>query len=152
VVAAARETNKKMPWQSVERLKNTLGSLKDKTVVILGLAYRGGVKEHAFSGTIALVEALRSEGARIKVHDPMYSDVELEALGMTSFHLGEHSDAAIIQSNHREYLDLAPEDLPGTLVIIDGRNFSNTKLRSAIETLVLGVGAKLTSGSKLAKN
>jgi UDP-N-acetyl-D-mannosaminuronate dehydrogenase len=52
-------------------------------VVVLGAAYRGGVKETAFSGVFGTVEALRSRGAEPLVHDPMFSDDELAAYGFT---------------------------------------------------------------------
>ena len=37
---------------------NRLGSLDGLTVAILGLSYRGGVKESAFSGAFATADAL----------------------------------------------------------------------------------------------
>ena len=55
------------------------------------------------------------------VHDPLYSDDELTDLGFTPYHLGEPVDAAIIQADHREYLDLTPEDLPGLQAFVNGR-------------------------------
>ena len=50
VVRAAREANAAMPEYTVGLLEGAYGDLKGARVVVLGAAYRGGVKETAFSG------------------------------------------------------------------------------------------------------
>lgn len=122
VVRAAREANAAMPAHAVERLEKMHGSLAGQRVAVLGAAYRGGVKETAFSGVFPTVEALRSKGASALVHDPMYSDVELQELGFTPYHFGEDVDAAIIQADHKEYQDINPSMMPNIRTILDGRN------------------------------
>ena len=122
VVRSAREANAAMPAHAVERLEKTHGPLAGQRVVVLGAAYRGGVKETAFSGVFPTVEALKIKGAVVLVHDPMYTDDELEQLGFVPFHFGEEADAAIIQADHSEYRSLAREQLPGVKTILDGRN------------------------------
>ena len=59
VVRAAREANAAMPEYAVGLLAEAYGDLTDARVVVLGAAYRGGVKETAFSGVFATVAALR---------------------------------------------------------------------------------------------
>jgi nucleotide sugar dehydrogenase len=125
IVRAAREANTAMPDYTVGLLEGAHGSLAGSTVVVLGAAYRGGVKETAFSGVFATVEALRSRGASVLVHDPMYTDDELSDLGFVAYHLGEHADAAIIQADHAEYRELSAERLPGIRTMVDGRRVSN---------------------------
>ena len=126
IPAAARRVNDAMPAYAVQRLAEHLGSLDGRTVAILGLAYRGGVKESAFSGAFALHRALVAAGAHTAVHDPLYTDDELIALGVTPYHLGDHCDAAIIQADHREYRALRSSDLGGATVVVDGRHFLTT--------------------------
>jgi nucleotide sugar dehydrogenase len=122
VVRAAREANSAMPAYTVDLLAQTYGrDLAGARVVVLGAAYRGGVKESAFSGVFPTVEALRAAGADVMVHDPLYSDEELAELGFSAYHLGEPVDAAIVQADHADYRDLGPVDLPGLRVIVDGR-------------------------------
>ena len=72
-----------MPAYAVARLAERLGDLDGLTIAILGLAYRGGVKEAAFSGAYALADALADAGAHPVVHDPMYNDEELTSNGLT---------------------------------------------------------------------
>jgi nucleotide sugar dehydrogenase len=124
VVAAAREANASMPEYAVSRLQEAYGDLTGATVAVLGAAYRGGVKETAFSGVFAVVDALRARGAKVVVHDPLYSDEELEAFGWEPFHLGDATNAAIIQADHREYGELVASDLAGARVVLDGRRIS----------------------------
>jgi nucleotide sugar dehydrogenase len=122
VVRAAREANAEMPVRAVARLEAEFGSVKGKKVVVLGAAYRGGVKETAFSGVFPTVNELKRLGATVAVHDPMYTDDELRHEGFEPFHFGETADAAILQADHAEYANLTDKQLPGVSVILDGRN------------------------------
>ena len=125
IVATARAANAAMPERVVARAAELLGDLKGLRAVVLGASYRGGVKETAFSGVFATVEALRSRGAEVAVHDPMFSDAELEGFGWVAYHLGEPVDLAVIQADHREYASLTPADLPGVRLLADGRNITD---------------------------
>lgn len=117
IVRAAREVNARMPEYAVRRLEEEYGDLTGAKVAVLGASYRGGVKETAFSGVFPVVDALRERGARVLVHDPMFSDAELMEFGWEPYHQGEPADAAIIQADHAEYREFV---LPAT-VIVDGR-------------------------------
>lgn len=121
VVRAAREANAAMPAATVALLAREYGDLTGARIVVLGAAYRGGVKETAFSGVFATVAALEAAGATALVHDPLYDDDELEVLGLAPYQLGEPADAAILQADHREYGDLGAGDLPGVRLLLNGR-------------------------------
>jgi nucleotide sugar dehydrogenase len=136
VVRAAREANAEMPIHSVARLEAEFGSVKGKKVVVLGAAYRGGVKETAFSGVFPTVTELERLGANVVVHDPMYTDDELRHEGFEPFHFGETADAAILQADHAEYVNLTNKELPGVRVILDGRNI--IKSASGIKIVPIG--------------
>lgn len=140
VVSAARAANKAMPKHVVEKVERELGSLKGKKIVILGLAYRGGVKESAFSGAWDVATLVSAKGGLPAVHDPMYSEDELRALGLTPYTIGEDCDAAILQTNHQEYKTLRIEDFPGVRFLADGRNFAPEELISKVKSYVLGKG------------
>lgn len=140
VVRAAREANAAMPSYSVSELKKAYGDLVGAKVVVLGAAYRGGVKETAFSGVFPTVEALKAEGAEVVVHDPMYTDGELHNLGFEPFHFGETADAAIIQTDHIEYRQLSPSDVNGIRVLVDGRRIVDAQLWEEIAVETIGLG------------
>ena len=137
---ASVAVNESMPQHCVDRLDKALGGVAGCTVVVLGAAYRGGVKETAVSGVFPLVDALTTEGARVRVHDPMYSVDELIALGFEPHHIGESCDAAVIQTDHPDYETLSPEQLPGIRCLLDGRNITNSALWADDMRLVLGKG------------
>jgi nucleotide sugar dehydrogenase len=138
VVRAARTANREMPSYAVSVLENQLGHLKGKHVAVFGAAYRGGVKETAFSGVFDVVSALKFVGATPSVQDPLYTDEELIKLGFTPYHLGEQADAVIIQADHKEYKNLKLADLPNVKFIVDGRKIIQSEISSAIPTIVLG--------------
>ncbi len=138
IVRAAREANAEMPEYTIGLLEGAHGNLTGQRVVVLGAAYRGGVKEVAFSGVFSAVESLRSRGATVLVHDPLFSDEELAGLGFDPYHLGEAVDAAVVQANHEEYLHLTPADLPGIRTFIDGRRVSSPSQWPGVTYRVIG--------------
>ena len=138
VVRAAREANSAMPAYAVSLAESALGQLAGSTVVVLGAAYRGGVKETAFSGVFPVVAALEAKGATALVHDPLYSDEELTSLGLAPYTAGLTVDAAIVQADHAEYADLGPDDFPGIRAFIDGRRVSTPAQWPGIAYLVIG--------------
>ena len=137
VVRAAREANAAMPEYAVQLLEQAYGDLSGAGVLVLGAAYRGGVKETAFSGVFSLVGALRARGAAPFVSDPMYSAEELEALGLPA-HRGEAVTAAVVQADHAEYRSLSPADLPGVRVLMDGRRITDPARWNGVTRLVIG--------------
>ena len=121
VVRAAREANAAMPEYAVRLAREAYGDLTGARIVVLGVAYRGGVKETAFSGVFPLVEALKSEGAVVTVHDPLYSAEELQALGLEQHRAGADVNVAVVQADHADYRRWTQSDLPGVAVVVDGR-------------------------------
>lgn len=140
IVREARAVNAAMPERVIAHAEELLGSLAGLRVVVLGAAYRGGAKETAFSGVFATVEALRSRGADVVVHDPLYTDAELEAYGFAPYHLGEPADVAVVQTDHRQYADLAPADVPGVRLLVDGRRITRPEAWAGTPRSVLGAG------------
>jgi len=138
VVAAARAANAGMPDYTIGLLEGAYGDLTGARVAVLGAAYRGGVKETAFSGVFATVEALAARGATALVHDPMFSDDELTHLGFMPYHLGEAADAVVVQADHSSYSELTTADLPGIKAFIDGRRVSNAQRWPGIAYRVIG--------------
>lgn len=139
IVRTARAVNADMPAYAVGLLEGTHGDLAGQHVVVLGAAYRGGVKETAFSGVFATVAALRDRGAQVSVQDPMYTDEELSQLGFTPYHWGEAADAAILQTDHAEYAGLTPDQIPGVRSMVDGRNITDPEQWKSVSRRVIGM-------------
>ena len=144
VVAAARNANASMPDYTIGLLEDAYGDLTGARVAVLGAAYRGGVKETAFSGVFGAVESLKNRGAIALVHDPLFSDDELKRLGFEPYHFGESIDAAVVQADHEIYRSVGPDDLPGVRAFVDGRRVSAPERWPGISYRVIGKSATRT--------
>ncbi|MDU1123461.1 MAG: UDP binding domain-containing protein, partial [Dermabacter sp.] len=145
-VRTARKLNASVPGKLVGRAEEILGSLEGLTAVVLGAAYRAGVKETVFSGVFPTVAELEARGARVRVHDPFYSDEELAKYGWDAWHEGDSADLAIVQTNHPEYRGYTAETIPGVRLLIDGRNITAAENWVGTPRLVLGNGENSTLG------
>ncbi|WP_424921547.1 nucleotide sugar dehydrogenase [Streptomyces sp. wa1] len=137
VVRAAREANAAMPRHAVDLLAAAYGDLEGVGVLVLGAAYRGGVKETAFSGVFGVVEALRERGAVAFVSDPLYGPDELRALGLVP-HEDQTVTAAILQTDHPGYRELSADALPDVRVLVDGRRTTDPDLWKGVRRVVIG--------------
>ena len=138
IVRTARQLNASMPEHLVAQAEGILGSLDGLRAVVLGAAYRGGVKETAFSGVFPTVAALRERGATVTVHDPLYTDDELRRLGLEPHVPGSEVDLAVLQTDHAEYRSLTPAALPRVRLLVDGRNASDAVLWAGVPRIVVG--------------
>jgi UDP-N-acetyl-D-mannosaminuronate dehydrogenase len=86
---------------------------------------------------------LEALGAKVLVSDPLYSDDELAALGLTPWD-HEPIDAAIVQADHAEYAQLRAADLPGVRVVLDGRGILNADSLAATGVTVEQIGRPST--------
>jgi nucleotide sugar dehydrogenase len=138
VVRAAREANAAMPEESVALLERLHGDLGGQTVAVLGAAYRGGVRETAFSGVFDVVRALAARSARPVVHDPLYGDDDLRVLGLTPLRPGMPVQAAVVQTDHAEYAELDGGFLPEVRTVVDGRGVLDPARWPGVTVAVLG--------------
>jgi nucleotide sugar dehydrogenase len=145
LVETARRVNLQVPGRVVEIVAKQLGGLDGKRILVLGVAYRGGVKETAYSGVFPLVDSIRREGGHPLVADPLYSDDELADLGLEVWD-GKDIAAVIIQADHPEYRNLSASDLPGAELIYDGRGVLDrdqfSEMGSSLQVIGRGTTAR----------
>jgi nucleotide sugar dehydrogenase len=120
----AREINESMGAWAVDLVEDRFGSLDGQPVVVLGVAYRGDVREDAFSSAFRLRDELLAAGATVYAHDPFFDDEHLRHLGFEPYDLASPAPVrvAILQAAHGEYQELRPASLPGIELFVDGRN------------------------------
>jgi UDP-N-acetyl-D-mannosaminuronic acid dehydrogenase len=120
----ARRINESMGRFTVDTIEDKLGSLDGQAVLVLGIAYRGDVKEDAFSSAFRLRDELLAAGARVHAHDPYFDAEHLRRLGFEPYELGSGVPirVAILQAAHEAYRSLEPGALPGLELFVDGRN------------------------------
>jgi nucleotide sugar dehydrogenase len=129
----ARQINDAMAEYAVHRIEGITGSLAGQIVLILGVAYRGDVREVAFTSAKLLQDALIEHGATVYADDPLFSADELHALGYTPLtHLVEGEIRAIIlQADHKSYQSFNFSRFASCEVVLDGRRaLDNEKIES----------------------
>jgi UDP-N-acetyl-D-mannosaminuronic acid dehydrogenase len=120
----AREINEGMGAFAVDMIEDRIGSLDGQPVLVLGIAYRGDVKEDAFSSAFRLRDELLAAGARVHAHDPYFDAEHLRRLGFEPYELGSDTSVrvAILQAAHEAYRSLEPGSVTGLELFVDGRN------------------------------
>jgi UDP-N-acetyl-D-mannosaminuronate dehydrogenase len=114
-----------MPGYTIEEIKNRFPSLASMSIGILGVSYRTGVKEAAFSGALTLLKLLKDEGAIVFGYDPFFTPSELKDLGFECAEDYSNLNGIIIHTAHDEFHDLNPDMIAGLKFIYDGRNVLN---------------------------
>jgi nucleotide sugar dehydrogenase len=125
LVARAREVNDGQVDVAIEALRESLGSLHGAGVLVLGLTYRHGVKELAYSRALPLIERLRAAGARVSAFDPLLTDDEVRATGAEPWRWGSEAPevrAVITQTADPRWATLGDAWFPDLRVVVDGRN------------------------------
>jgi nucleotide sugar dehydrogenase len=124
LVGLSRQVNDGQVGLAIRTLQGDLGALDDMPVLVLGLTYRDGVKELAYSRAMPLIERLKGHGALVSAHDPLLSDAEVAALGAVPYRWGDPSDAVAIvtQTADPRWATLDPDRFPSARLLYDGRN------------------------------
>jgi UDP-N-acetyl-D-glucosamine dehydrogenase len=85
-IELAGKTNQRQPYfcsfRVVEMLNDTGKSVRDARILVLGVAYKGGVGDTRESPAVKLIELLRGRGAEVAYHDPFVA--ELPEFGLRS--------------------------------------------------------------------
>jgi UDP-N-acetyl-D-glucosamine dehydrogenase len=97
-IELANEINLQMPKEIVKRIKSeNSGTLRDKKILVCGVAYKPNVADTRETPTAILIEELEKEGAKISWHDPLVSNWR----GSDSVELsGENYDVTIVAVLH----------------------------------------------------
>jgi nucleotide sugar dehydrogenase len=121
---AARRINDSMAEYAVQRIEAEAGSLWRRSVLLLGAAYRGDVRDVTFSSAYLLQAALWRHGATVYVDDPLYTAAELHALGFQPLPTGREGeiDAMILQAAHSAYQAFDFRRFVRCRVVLDGRH------------------------------
>jgi UDPglucose 6-dehydrogenase len=125
-----REVNVGQRNLVLEGLKAELWHLEGKTVTLLGAAFKPGTDDLREAPAVYLAEALRDEGARVRVYDPValdavrsrLPDVETVDDPLTAL---KDAHAAVVCTEWTEVVDLDLREVHDAMaypVLFDGRN------------------------------
>ena len=144
LVRDGRQTNDRMAEVGVAELKEALGDLRGRSVLVLGASYREDVKELAFSTAFSIVDLLHKAGARVMIHDPLFKAEELAGLDEAEVVDLDSSEAAqaeavIIQAWHREFRNLDWARFKKLRVVLDGRGSVDAKSVAGATYIAIGI-------------
>ena len=145
IVARSRKVNDGQIEIALAAVRAALGGLDGASVLVLGLTYREGVKELAYSRALPLIRALRAEGAHVLAHDPLLADDEIRALGAEPYTWGSPADvgAIVTQTGDGRWLGLDAVWFPDLVLLLDGRNsLSGLTLPAGVAYRGIGVPAR----------
>jgi nucleotide sugar dehydrogenase len=148
LVETARRVNDGQVDRALATLDPLVGGLTGAPVLVLGMTYREGVKELAYSRAIAVIAALQAAGARVSAFDPLLADEEIRALGAEPWHWGDPGPfrAIVTQTADRAFAALDAAWFPDLRAVYDGRN-SLRALALPEDVAYVGVGVQASTRS-----
>ncbi len=70
ILKSIMEINEQQPLRMIELAKDTLGDLQNKTIAVLGLAFKSDTDDMRESRAIPVIDNLLKHGASVKAYDP----------------------------------------------------------------------------------
>lgn len=110
--------------------------LREKTIAVLGLAFKPDTDDMRESPALTVIDRLKSEGAVIRVFDPIAMEECKRRLGDSVFyctnfyHACESADAMLLMTEWRQFRSISWEKVRSVMrgtIVVDGRNIYNRK-------------------------
>jgi UDPglucose 6-dehydrogenase len=136
----------------VKKVRSALWVLQDKTIAVLGLAFKAGTDDTRESPSLRVVNALLDEGAILRVHDPKAMPLLRKVLtpidGRLTYEESAYSAAAgaqalLVLTEWPEYRNLDWQKIRSEMelpLILDGRNLLDPEAmrRAGFEYISIG--------------
>jgi len=143
----ARDLNEEMPKHVVELLVRALNEkglpMKDSRILVLGLTYRGGVREFYNSPALKIVEELKKWGSVVYAYDPLCSEEDARTFGVKWKSDFKGVDAIVVATDHRDFEKIDLEEVAKEVrnrIIVDARRVFDKAKALKLGFLYLGVG------------
>jgi UDPglucose 6-dehydrogenase len=126
------EVNDLQKRRAIGKLQKNLGSLVNKEIALLGVAFKPNTDDIREATSLVLAARLQSEGANVRVYDPVALENAGELLGGahvcgSALEAVDGADAVVLVTEWPEFaeLDWAGDvrDRMRQQVVVDGRNF-----------------------------
>ena len=146
LVTSVMEVNELQMRRPVTKLQKHLGSLRDKRIALLGLAFKPNTDDMREAPSIVLAARLLAEGAQVVAWDPVaraQSMLDGVELAETAAGALEGADAAVVVTEWPELRELPWPELRDTMrspIVIDGRNHLDPESMRAAGYTYEGVG------------
>ncbi|MFH1191767.1 MAG: UDP-glucose/GDP-mannose dehydrogenase family protein [Candidatus Omnitrophota bacterium] len=148
ILKAVRNTNQEQKAFVLQKIKDALWIIKDKTIAVLGLAFKPNTDDLRNAPSIDLINALIQEGAKIKAYDPFAMEKAAKILKNVTFCKDAYqaaldADCLVIATEWNEFKELDFLKLKKKLkraLIVDGRNIYDPGLLRGLGFTYIGVG------------
>lgn len=130
IVEAAVTVNDLQRSVMVQKIKGAVGKLQDKTIAVLGLAFKPNTDDMREAPAVDIINALQAEGAKVRAYDPVAMHEAAKTLKNVKFceetyETLEGADALIFMTEWNQFrsLDLDKiRNLLRTPIVLDLRN------------------------------
>jgi UDPglucose 6-dehydrogenase len=145
LLAAVIEVNELQKRRVLAKLQRHLGSLREKTVALLGLAFKPNTDDMREAPSLVLAGRLFAEGAKVRAWDPVARPRDLDGVQQveTVEAALEGADAAVLVTEWPELAQLDWSELAGrmrTPILVDGRNMLDPQAMRASGWVYEGIG------------
>jgi len=148
IIERSREINEKMPDHvinlTLDGFKKCNKSIKDSSVLILGISYKPDIKDVQLSPAEIIINKLKALGARIKIYDPYYKGSQVFGISVEQNieDVLSKVDASIIITAHKEFQEINPKIFTKmkTPILIDSRGVVDTSSANDAGLVFRGLG------------
>jgi UDPglucose 6-dehydrogenase len=148
LLRAVMDINDDQRRQVVRKLDQALGGLRDKTIGLLGLAFKPNTDDMREAPAAYIARMLTSAGVKVRGYDPVAESVARRMLPKVelcddAYGLAEDCDALVVVTDWNEFknLDLARiRDAMRGNVVIDGRNIYEPEQMRELGFYYRGIG------------
>jgi UDPglucose 6-dehydrogenase len=142
---AVWEVNELQKRRVVQKLQKHLGSLRGKTVALLGLAFKPNTDDMREAPSRVIAYRLLSEGAAVRAWDPVARPDDLHGIEISDSILDavRDADAAVIVTEWPELASIASAEVRDAMarpIIVDGRNLLDPVATRAAGFIYEGIG------------
>lgn len=132
----------------LKKIKESLWTLNNKTIGVLGLAFKPDTDDVREAPSLKIIEQLQSEGVKVKAFDPAAMETARAVLKDVQYcacpyEVAKGSDCLVILTEWEEFKNLDLQRIKSLLknpLIIDGRNIYNPRKLKNMGFTYLGVG------------
>jgi len=150
LLKAVERINEEQKKSIIKKIENALWIIRDKTVGILGLAFKPNTDDLRNAPSLDIINHLKQEGARIKAYDPHAIGKAKGILGDVEFSRDVYScfrlcDCAVFVTEWPQFKELdfgRVKKLMKHPIIIDGRNMYDPDRMKALGFHYCGVGRR----------
>jgi UDPglucose 6-dehydrogenase len=146
LVNAVIDVNELQMRRPIQKLQRHLGSLRGKTVALLGLAFKPGTDDMRDAPSKVIAARLIAEGADVRGWDPVARPDDLlrgVVVCDTVLDAVDGADAAVIVTEWEELRELATPEVRAAMrnpLIVDGRNLLDPVEARAAGFVYEGIG------------